>query len=65
MDGALEQLLQAVMTPAPNRGNGLFQLDRRLGSLGAKVAFARRLDLIDTPVERALSTLRKLRNAIA
>jgi hypothetical protein len=33
--------------------------------LGAKVALARRLGLIDTPVERALSALRKLRNAFA
>jgi hypothetical protein len=36
-----------------------------LGSLGAKVALARRLGLIDAPVERALSALRKLRNAFA
>ena len=36
-----------------------------MGSLGAKVALARRLGLIDAPVERALSALRKLRNAFA
>jgi hypothetical protein len=36
-----------------------------LGSLGAKVALAHRLGLIDAPVERALSALRKLRNAFA
>jgi hypothetical protein len=36
-----------------------------LGSLGAKVALARRLGLIDAPVERSLSALRKLRNAFA
>lgn len=65
VDAALEHLLQAVMVPAPNRGDGLFLPDRPLGSLGAKVALARRLGLIDAPVERALSALRKLRNAFA
>jgi hypothetical protein len=65
VDAALEHLLQAVMTPAPSKGDGLFLPDRPLGSLGAKVALARRLGLIDEPVERALSILRKLRNAFA
>ncbi len=36
-----------------------------MGSLGAKVALARRLGLIDAPVERALSALRRVRNAFA
>ena len=65
VDAALEHLLQALMAPAPGRGDGLFLPDRPLGSLGAKVALARRLGLIDAPVERALSALRKLRNAFA
>jgi hypothetical protein len=65
VDAALEHLLQALMAPAPNRGDGLFLPDRPLGSLGAKVALARRLGLIDAPVERALFALRKLRNAFA
>jgi hypothetical protein len=65
VDAALEHLLQALMGPAPNRGDGLFLPDRPLGSLGAKVALAHRLGLIDAPVERALSALRKLRNAFA
>jgi hypothetical protein len=67
VDAALEHLLQALMAPAPEagRGDGLFLPDRPLGSLGAKVALARRLGLIDAPVERALSALRKLRNAFA
>jgi hypothetical protein len=38
VDAALEHLLQALMGPAPNRGDGLFLPDRPLGSLGAKVA---------------------------
>jgi len=65
VDAALEHLLQALMAPAPLRGDGLFLPDRPLGSLGAKVALARRLGLIDAPVKRALSALRKLRNAFA
>jgi len=65
VDAALEHLLQALMDPPSSRGDGLFLPDRPLGSLGAKVALARRLGLIDAPVERALSALRKLRNAFA
>ncbi len=65
VDAALEHLLQALMASASNRGDGLFLPERPLGSLGAKVALSRRLGLIDAPVERALSTLRKLRNAFA
>ena len=65
VDAALEHLLQALMAPGPLRGDGLFLPDRPLGSLGAKVALARRLGLIDAQVERALSALRKLRNAFA
>ena len=65
VDAALEHLLQALMAPAPNRGDGLFLPDRPLGSLGVKVALARRLGLIDPAVERALSALRKLRNDFA
>ena len=65
VDAALEHLLQAVMAPASGKGDGLFLPDRPLGSLGAKVALASRLGLIDAAVERALNTLRKLRNAFA
>jgi hypothetical protein len=65
VDAALEHLLQALMAPSAAKGDGLFLPDRPLGSLGAKVALARRLGLIDAPVERALSALRKLRNAFA
>ncbi|AFY27452.1 hypothetical protein Cyagr_0251 [Cyanobium gracile PCC 6307] len=65
VDAALEHLLQALMAPATDKRDGLFLPDRPLGSLGAKVALARRLGLIDEPVERAISALRKLRNAFA
>ena len=65
VDAALEHLLQAVMAPAASKNDGLFLPDRPLGSIGAKVALASRLGLIDTGVERALNALRKLRNAFA
>lgn len=65
VDAALEHLLQAVMTPTTAKGDGLFLPERPLGSIGAKVALASRLGLIDGPVERALNVLRKLRNAFA
>jgi hypothetical protein len=65
VDTALEHLLQAVMTPSQAKADGLFLPDRPLGSIGAKVALASRLGLIDAAVERALNALRKLRNAFA
>jgi hypothetical protein len=65
VDTALEHLLQAVMGPGPATNDGLFLPDRPLGSLGAKAALARRLGLIDSAVEGALNTLRKLRNTFA
>jgi len=65
VDAALEHLLEAVMAPAAAKDDGLFLPDRPLGSIGAKVALARRLGLIDSAVEGALNTLRKLRNTFA
>jgi hypothetical protein len=65
VDAALEHLLQAVMAPSTTKNDGLFLPDRPLGSIGAKVALASRLGLIDPGVERALDALRKLRNAFA
>ena len=65
VDAALESLLQAVMAPGKGKGDGLFLPERPLGSLGAKVALAHRLGLIDDAVERALGVLRRLRNAFA
>jgi hypothetical protein len=65
VDAALEHLLQAVMAPASGKDEGLFLPERPLGSIGAKVALASRLGLIDSAVERALNALRKLRNAFA
>lgn len=65
VDAALENLLQALMAPPSAKGDGLFLPERPLGSIGAKVALASRLGLIDASVERALNVLRKLRNAFA
>jgi hypothetical protein len=65
VDEALERLLKAVMAPDTDRADRLFRPDAPLGSLGAKVALARRLGLIDEAVERSLQTLRRVRNAFA
>ena len=65
VDAALERLLQAVMAPDTERADRLFRPDSPLGSRGVQVALARRLGLIDEPVEQALHTLRRVRNAFA
>ena len=65
VDAALERLLQAVLITSPTRNDALFQADRPLGSFGAKISLAHRLGLIESPVEQALHTLRKVRNAFA
>ena len=63
VDAALERLLQAVLLPTAGRNDSLFHADRPLGSFGARISLAHRLGLIETPVERALHTLRRVRNA--
>ena len=65
VDAALQHLLQAVIAPPSLKADELFLPERPLGSIGAKVALASRLGLIDAGVERALQALRKLRNAFA
>ena len=65
VDAALETLLQALQAPASEKNDNLVQPDRPLGSLGAKVALARRLGLIDESEEKALNNLRRVRNAFA
>jgi len=65
VDAAMEQLLQAVLLSTVGRNDSLFQADRPLGSFGARISLAHRLGLIETPVERALHTLRRVRNAFA
>ena len=41
------------------------ETDRPLGSFGARISLAHRLGLNEAPVERALHTLRRVRNAFA
>ena len=65
VDAALERVLLSVLLPSEGRGDALFQPDRPLGSFGAKISLAHRLGLIDQPVERALHTLRRVRNTFA
>jgi hypothetical protein len=65
VDAALERLLQAVLLPPPGSTDTFFQPDRPLGSFGARITLAARLGLIDGPVEQALQTLRRVRNAFA
>ncbi len=65
VDAALERLLQAVLLPSPGSTDTFFQPDRPLGSFGARITLAARLGLIDTHVEQALQTLRRVRNAFA
>jgi hypothetical protein len=65
VDAALERLLQAVLLPAPGSMDPFFQPDRPLGSFGARITLAARLGLIEPPVEQALQTLRRVRNAFA
>ena len=65
MDAALERLLQAGLLPAPGRTDTFFQPDRPLRSFGARITLAARLGLIETPVEQALKTLRRVRNSFA
>ena len=65
VDTALERLLQAVLLPTAGHSESLFQADRPLGSFRARISQAHRLGLIETPVEQALHTLRRVRNAYA
>jgi hypothetical protein len=65
VDAALERLLQGVLLPSPGSTDTFFQPDRPLGSFGARITLAARLGLIEPPVEQALQTLRRVRNAFA
>jgi hypothetical protein len=55
LDTALDVLLKAALLHA----------DRPLGSLGAKIALAARLGLINPAVEQSLHNLRRVRNGFA
>ena len=65
LDLALEHLLKAVMAPSTEPDDKLFTPDRSLGSFGAKISLAARLDLIDGNIETALHAIRNVRNDFA
>jgi hypothetical protein len=65
VDAVLERLIKAVLAPVNPKDDGLFKPERPLGSFGAKIALAARMGLIDGAVEKALHTLRRVRNAFA
>ena len=65
VDAVLERLIKAVLAPVNPKDDELFKPERPLGSFGAKIALAARLGLIDGAVEKALHTLRRVRNAFA
>ena len=64
LDTALDVLLKAALEP-PRGSETLLHADRPLGSLGAKIALAARLGLIDPAVEQSLHNLRRVRNGFA
>jgi hypothetical protein len=64
LDTALDVLLKAALAP-PRGSETLLHADRPLGSLGAKIALAARLGLIDPAVEQSLHNLRRVRNGFA
>lgn len=65
LDLALEHLLLAVMAPSADPDDKLFTPDRSLGSFGAKISLAARLRLIEPNIEKALHTIRSVRNDFA
>lgn len=65
LDVALEAALSSLMSNHPNGQDNLFDPDRPLGTLSAKIALAHRLGVIDQDVEHALQIIRKIRNDFA
>lgn len=65
IDVALEHLLKAVTHPCPGGQDNLFDPDRPLGTLSAKIAAAHRFGLLEHNVERTLQMIRKIRNDFA
>ncbi|AZB73266.1 DUF4145 domain-containing protein [Synechococcus elongatus] len=65
LDLALERLLQSVMMPLGDEEDTLFIPDRSLGSFAAKITLAARLGLLDPTVEKALNSIRSVRNDFA
>jgi DNA-binding MltR family transcriptional regulator len=62
---ALERLLRKVMHRDSGAQDNLFDPDRPIGTLSAKINLAYRMGLIDSEMQSALHTLRKVRNDFA
>jgi len=65
LEHGFEKALKAVMGHHPGGQDNLFDPDRPLGTLSAKIALAHRLGLIDDGYEHAVQVLRKIRNEFA
>lgn len=65
LDTLLELLLKRSPQPCTGGKDDLFDTDRPLGTLSAKIAIPYRLGLIDKDFEYSLQTLRKIRNSFA
>ena len=65
LDVAIEAALRSLMSHHPDGQDNLFDPDRPLGTLSAKIALAHRLGVIDQDVEHALQIIRKIRNEFA
>jgi len=65
LDLMLRQLLESALLPSPTSDDELFDGERPLSSLSAKITLAYRLGLIDAALAKALHLVRKIRNAFA
>jgi hypothetical protein len=62
---ALENALKRILSHNPGGDDNLFDIDRPLGTLAAKVALSYRLGLVDSSFEHSLQMLRRIRNDFA
>ncbi|RQU70700.1 hypothetical protein DF049_30930 [Burkholderia cenocepacia] len=65
IDSLLERLLKTVLHPCAGGSDSLFDGDRALGTFSAKILISHRLGIIDSDFERAIQTLRRIRNEFA
>jgi hypothetical protein len=65
LDVGLERLLKKAMSHQPGGQDNLFDIDRPLGTFGAKILLAYRLGLIDRDTESILQMIRRMRNDFA
>lgn len=65
IDLALERALKCLLHPNPGGQDSLFDPDRPLSTLSAKISLAYRMGLIDSEIEHCLQMLRRIRNDFA